>query len=190
MTSSVIQRLVEGRRESEAFVEAVQRAKQQFERMNVPATLVMFSLYTPEHNHWGQSKDRDVASNLAEFIEARVRSTDTVLTYGATTVAVLLLDTAIRDAVCLAERLRREVEGFHALASSGVPIVGAVQMMRSESAQLWIERAEKMLGHARVMGRSWTSFDPAVETVQEKLLPTRNHVSTSMPFGSLEIVGA
>lgn len=162
MTSSVIQRLIRGRAQNDLFVAAIEQAKQQSQQKKIRTTLVLIELRS-SHYHLTGETGSETALDIASHLQASLRATDQVFPCGNWKVAILLPDTRIRDAVCLAERLRVQLNDFchtYAAGDNLITSIGVAQGLGCESAQDWIRRTNGMCDHARTMGQSWVSFDP------------------------------
>lgn len=170
MTASVIQRLIQGRVQNDVFVAALEQTRQQHQQKKTQATLIMIEL-RPSNYHW-TGETASAAIDIAAHIQVDLRSTDQVFPCGNGKVAILLPDTHIREAVCLAERLRVRLNDFpHTCGAAAdrkwITSIGLAQGLGRESAQDWLSRASDMCSHAGIMGRSWISFDPITAEEQQ-----------------------
>jgi len=166
MTLFIKPRQAQGGLGSDLFTVAIEQAAQhgQLPRAVQP-TLLMIELGSvdPAHTPWQTSEALTVA--ITSEIRLCLRTTDNVYPGGTDKIAILLTDTTIREAVCLAERVRRQLEQFsesHA-AGSLLAAIGLAQIRHHETGQRWIQRATAMCEQARLMGRSWVTFDAIVE---------------------------
>lgn len=192
MTSSVIQRLIQGRFQNDVFVAAIEQARQQCQHMKIQTTLVVIELRSSNY-HWTGETDSEAAIDIAAHIQAGLRNTDQIFSCGNGKVAILLPKTHIRDAVCLAERLRAQLEEFSRARAADdklITSIGLAQGLGHESSRDWISRASDMCDNARMMGQSWVSFDPTAEEEQQT---TEVHATAKTETASLYrwgIIGA
>src|SRR5690554_3979851 len=107
MTSSVIQRLVQGRAQNDEFIAALEQARQQCRRAKNQTTLAMVEVRSASY-HEAAHTGSEAALDMVAYIQSNLRNTDQVFPCGNQQVAILLSGTHIRNAVCLAERLRAQ----------------------------------------------------------------------------------
>lgn len=200
MTSSVIQRLVQGRLQNNVFVTAVEQTAAQCQRLETHATLVMIELQSSPSHLVGQRSGEtaaqtilDITAGITAHIQPNLRSTDQVFPCQHGQVAVLLPDTHMRDAVCLAERLRTRLDELSHNNAKGKRLfssIGVAQRLASESPQDWINRATHMREHAKAMGQSWLSFDPASDVQTQTAGLHEQRQSSSQSLYRLGVAGA
>lgn len=192
MTTSVPSCLAhsQGGQDSHALTIAARQLKQHSDRYG-SATLIIIGLDTAQSSHAAEhttavqgpavksSENGAFAAMVAEQLRISLRSTDRIYPCNDSTLAILLPNTDIREAVCLAERLRR-----HLLTMAGAPAttgltgaIGLAQARKQETVQQWIERASAMSEHAGLMKQTWVSFDALAERSHQivELCPQTQH---------------
>jgi diguanylate cyclase (GGDEF)-like protein/PAS domain S-box-containing protein len=111
-----------------------------------------FKSINDTHGH--QTGDR-VLVEVANRLREQIRSTDVVGRWGGEEFVVLLRYCGLRDAVAIAEKLRRRIaeDPFDTLFSASVSI-GAAELQDNDDLASWIERADAALYAAKRAGRN------------------------------------
>lgn len=131
-------------------------------RSHRPASLIMLDLdhFKKINDTWGHEVGNIALRQAARLLCSHVRIVDIVCRYGGEEFIIVLPDTGLRQAVQIAERIRRAIEEtpvehdggrFHMTASLGVD----VYLPRDKrSPEAFIEDADRMLYQAKESGRN------------------------------------
>jgi diguanylate cyclase len=116
------------------------------------------------HDHGGSSADL-ILGVVTQAIRDRVRGMDMVSRYDETTFALILPGAALRNAVCVGERLRKEIHRT-AILIDGQPVrftisLGVVQVTDGDEMATHVERACAQLQQASSGGGNRTGFTAA-----------------------------
>lgn len=131
-------------------------------RNHRPACLIMVDLdyFKKVNDTWGHEVGNIALKQTARILCAQVRIVDTVCRYGGEEFVIILPDTGLRQAVQIAERIRKciadtpvthEKGEFRMTASMGVDIH---QSRDDRGPQAFIESADKLLYQAKEAGRN------------------------------------
>lgn len=149
-----------------ALEEALRKVKNQFDRHQVPVSLIMIDLdhFKSINDTQGHSEGDKVLHRIARLIKQRLRSTDSLYRFGGEEFIVITENTQLDQAACLAEDIRRQVESHdHKPHDSGeislTVSLGLAQLRSAESSGDWLSRADKAMYKAKAMGRNWVCFD-------------------------------
>ena len=97
---------------------------------------------------------------LVRVLRQRLRRGDRLFRMGGEEFVVLLDDTGLEEAMALAEALRQRVEGETLLPDWRVTVsVGVSEQRPGESAEAWLERADRALYRAKNSGRNRVEGD-------------------------------
>lgn len=143
-----------------AFNDMVLRDIKRASRNQQPLSLIFvdidhFKIINDLHGH--ACGDLALAS-VASWIKDSVRGTDVVFRFGGEEFVVLLAETALNDAVVIAERIRADIES-HALAY-GMEVLnitaslGVSCLRENDGIDSFIERADKAMYQAKRGGRN------------------------------------
>ena len=126
-------------------------------RNQIPATLIVLDLdfFKMVNDKFGHSVGDEVLVNLAKLLKKRVRKTDRVFRFGGEEFVVLVRNTAITEALVIAEQLRARIEAElkdpeGALTAS----FGCAQLRPDECSDDWFVRADKAVYQAKQQGRN------------------------------------
>jgi len=147
------------------FQEMLHKEVSEAMRYARPLTLILFDVdfFKKVNDGYGHPAGDAVLKRIASYVAETVRSSDLVARYGGEEFAIILPETDVREAVVLAERIRRGIEtmeidvGNHqprlrvtvSLGLSGLK-PGASEHVQSEM----IEAADKALYAAKGSGRN------------------------------------
>ncbi len=144
-----------------AFREAAQREWRRTERYKLPLSCLMLDIdrFKRINDTYGHAAGDTVICRLAETLTQRFRDTDILCRYGGEEFCLLLTNTAIDDAVHMADRLRQlvaEIElpeispNFSFTVSCGV----AARSFNTLSVEALIDHADQALLVAKRTGRN------------------------------------
>ena len=126
-------------------------------RKQTPATLIVLDLdfFKMVNDKFGHNVGDVVLVDLANLLKKRVRKTDRVFRFGGEEFVVLTRNTALKEALKIAEQLRTQIEAElkdpeGALTAS----FGCAQLHPDETADEWFERADKAVYQAKQQGRN------------------------------------
>jgi diguanylate cyclase (GGDEF)-like protein len=131
---------------------------QDFARAQIPATLILMDLdfFKSVNDKFGHSVGDKVLVELADLLVRRVRKTDRLFRFGGEEFVVIARNTALDDALIIAEELRGQIvagikdpDGKSMSAS-----FGCAQLLEDEDAEAWFIRADKAVYQAKQTGRN------------------------------------
>ena len=118
---------------------------------------------------YGHTAGDEVIRKVADVIKANTRTTDLAGRYGGEEFAILLVDTSLEQALCLAERIRQQVAvlsiAFNKTVLNVTISIGLAERDISlQEHRHWIEAADKALYQSKVDGRNKvTCYSPDAE---------------------------
>jgi diguanylate cyclase (GGDEF)-like protein len=141
----------------ERFEQAYKLAK----RREKPSTALMLDIdhFKKVNDTYGHQAGDSVIQSLAHLIKRCVRETDLAGRYGGEEFAVILTDSAVDNAVTVAERLRRlaehsQVEHEGEIIKFNISVGLAEFSPLCDSPMEWLERADQALYQAKQTGRN------------------------------------
>ena len=141
----------------ERFEQAYKLAK----RREKPSTALMLDIdhFKKVNDTYGHQAGDSVIQSLAHLIKRCVRETDLAGRYGGEEFAVILTDSAVDNAVTVAERLRRlaehsQVEHEGQIIKFNISVELAEFSPLCDSPMEWLERADQALYQAKQTGRN------------------------------------
>ena len=141
----------------ERFEQAYKLAK----RREKPSTALMLDIdhFKKVNDTYGHQAGDSVIQSLAHLIKRCVRETDLAGRYGGEEFAVILTDSAVDNAVTVAERLRRlaehsQVEHEGQILKFNISVGLAEFSPLCDSPMEWLERADQALYQAKQTGRN------------------------------------
>lgn len=141
----------------ERFEQAYKLAK----RREKPSTALMLDIdhFKKVNDTYGHQAGDNVIQSLAHLIKRCVRETDLAGRYGGEEFAVILTDSAVDNAVTVAERLRRlaehsQVEHEGQIIKFNISVGLAEFSPLCDSPMEWLERADQALYQAKQTGRN------------------------------------
>ncbi|HSC68075.1 MAG TPA: GGDEF domain-containing protein, partial [Cellvibrio sp.] len=107
------------------------------------------------NDKFGHTVGDQVLVDLARILTRRVRKTDRIFRFGGEEFVVLARNTALIDALVIAEQLRAQIEG-ELQDPDGVLTAsfGCAQLQPDESLEDWFVRADKAVYQAKQQGRN------------------------------------
>jgi diguanylate cyclase len=125
------------------------------------STLLMCDIdhFKRVNDTYGHTAGDEVIRKVADVIKANIRTTDLAGRYGGEEFAILLVDTTMQQALCLAERIRQQVASLtiqYNKTSLKVTIsLGLAERdVSMQEHRHWIEAADKALYQSKVDGRN------------------------------------
>lgn len=156
-----------------ALEEALRRVKSQFDRHQMPVSLIMIDLdhFKRINDTHGHREGDRVLNRVATLIQKRLRPTDSFYRFGGEEFIVITENSHLHQAAHLAEDIRRRVEEHtddQRKHNDDVLTVslGLAQLRGDEAADDWLARADKAMYKAKAMGRNWICFDADVSADQ------------------------
>lgn len=128
-----------------------------YARANIPATLIMLDLdfFKMVNDRFGHNVGDEVLIDLAELLARRVRKTDRVFRFGGEEFLVLARNTALEDALVIAEQLREQIERELKDPDGAITAsFGCAQLREDENQEDWFVRADKAVYQAKQQGRN------------------------------------
>lgn len=130
-------------------------------RRDAPVTAMMLDIdhFKAVNDTYGHQAGDKVIQALAEIIRASTRETDLAGRYGGEEFAIVLTDTAVENALCVAERIRQTAEQTEVVHDNQVirftvSLGLAEYSARFSSALQWLEVADQALYSAKATGRN------------------------------------
>ncbi|WP_323815229.1 GGDEF domain-containing protein [Cellvibrio sp. NN19] len=140
-----------------AMDEELRMSMEDCARNQTPATLIVLDLdfFKMVNDKFGHNLGDVVLVDLANLLKKRIRKTDRVFRFGGEEFVVLTRNTALKEALKIAEQLRKQIEAElkdpdGALTAS----FGCAQLHPDETADEWFERADKAVYQAKQQGRN------------------------------------
>jgi diguanylate cyclase (GGDEF)-like protein len=131
------------------------------QRYNHQSTLLMCDIdhFKRINDTYGHAAGDEVIRAVADAVRSNLRATDIAGRYGGEEYAILLVDTNIEQAACLAERLRQSVEklkiNYNSQQLGATISVGLAQHDKNMAEhRQWIEAADKGLYQSKAAGRN------------------------------------
>lgn len=150
------------------FCQQVHRRISEFHRGGSPFSTVLLSVDNYMHlTHQHGVPTAELALGVvAQAIRDRVRSMDMVAKYNETTFALILPGALLRHAVCIGERLRKEIRRTGIMVN-GQPVsftvsLGVVEVLDGDEMATHVERACAQLAQASRGGGNRTGFTPSI----------------------------
>lgn len=141
----------------------LEQAITQCNRSGTPMTLAALDLdhFKKINDNWGHHVGDDVLRSVGELLRSRLRRSDTIFRLGGEEFLALLFDTDADDAQEVAEALRRTFEE-HAFPGPGkvTTSIGLATLGKDETADGWMQRADKHLYEAKSAGRNRVCPEP------------------------------
>lgn len=140
-----------------AMDEEMRLSMADFARNQTPVTLIVLDLdfFKMVNDKFGHNTGDVVLAELANLLNKRIRRTDRVFRFGGEEFVVIARNTAIADALIIAEQLRVQIElelsdPDGALTAS----FGCAELLADETLEDWFIRADKAVYQAKQQGRN------------------------------------
>lgn len=143
--------------------EAIDHEISAVERYGRPCALVMFDIdhFKRFNDTRGHDAGDEVLTRVAQAVSAQLRDTDRVSRWGGEEFIVLAVNTDLMGASCLAERLRRGIEGMSILDYGSVTASFGVAVHRQgELRRDLVKRADLAMYAAKQGGRNRVEVNP------------------------------
>jgi diguanylate cyclase len=146
-----------------AFDTALAAAEEQAAQGGDPVSLLLCDIdnFKKFNDTWGHQTGDQVLRLVANCLSENVKGRDTAARYGGEEFGVVLRGTALKDAVRIAEQIRRAVEGRRLVKKSTGDILGTItisigvaQFTVNEKADMAVRRADTCLYGAKQFGRN------------------------------------
>jgi diguanylate cyclase len=145
-----------------AYDERMGQELSRSQRYQTPLSLAVFDVdrFKEINDDYGHKAGDKALKLIAEQLLAKLRHCDFLARYGGEEFVVLMPETALEDALGVAEKLRHAVEGcqFH-YQSKRVPITisaGVAQLRQDDSMGSLFQRADQAMYQAKEAGRNRT----------------------------------
>jgi len=140
-----------------AMDEEMRLSVQDSARNQTPATLIILDLdfFKMVNDKFGHATGDLVLIQLSNLLSRRVRKTDRVFRFGGEEFVVLTRNTALTDALVIAEQLRAQIElELHDPDGALTASFGCAQLRAGETPEEWFVRADKAVYQAKQQGRN------------------------------------
>ncbi len=138
------------------FNEEVSRAH----RYNVELSVLMIDLdhFKVINDDYGHQTGDEILRSIGKTISTECRPSDITVRYGGDEILLIATNTTLESARELAERLRRQVKEMTLISGTGELItitvsIGLASLLRAESPEALLERADHALYRAKSLGR-------------------------------------
>lgn len=114
-------------------------------------------LFKRVNDRFGHSVGDLVLKNVAQTVEASIRSSDALYRYGGEEFVLVLVGTDEDGAKRLAERIRRNVEALYFSSPKGLSVtlsLGVATIQKGDSCETLFDRADAALYQAKQAGRN------------------------------------
>ncbi|KKO47397.1 diguanylate cyclase [Arsukibacterium ikkense] len=125
------------------------------------STLLMCDIdhFKRVNDTYGHTAGDEVIRKVADVIKANIRTTDLAGRYGGEEFAILLVDTSLEQAQCLAERIRQQVAilaiSYNKMVLNVTISLGLAERdVGMQEHRHWIEAADNALYQSKVDGRN------------------------------------
>lgn len=128
-----------------------------------PLSLIMADIdrFKTINDQFGHAAGDDLLRWLSKIFAVNVKGRDTAARYGGEELALILPQTALRDAVTLADQIRRQIEAtpWHVPDAGRTPVsvtssFGVAEVLSSESTEALLRRVDAKLYEAKRAGRN------------------------------------
>ena len=139
-----------------AMVEHISQEMGQSKRNRSPLSMLILDLdqFKAINDEHGHAVGDAVLENVGNLLKKTVRQGDSIARWGGEEFLVLTPNTKARNALALAEKLRRLVRNLKHGELSGISTsIGLAQLHPMESFDSWYERADEALYQAKAQGR-------------------------------------
>lgn len=159
-----------------ALHESLQREVARAHRSSRPLSLILLDLdhFKEVNDQYGHLVGDQVLKGLGEVLEREARIADIPARYGGEELAVILPETDERQALQIAERLRKSVHEAHRMSFFPVHITasfGVAQVQPGQTPLSFFASADRALYRAKSDGRNCVRRDPVyeIENAEESL---------------------
>lgn len=132
--------------------EEIERA----ERIQYPLSIMMIDIddFKTINDRYGHQAGDQVIIKVAQILTDTCRSTDSICRFGGDEYAVIMPDTALRDAGLLAERIRTNISEFEFINGLHITASAGISVFRGENAEELIAIADHYLYNAKYKGKN------------------------------------
>ncbi len=146
-----------------SFMEHLGREKKRSDRQFTPLSIITFDIDLFKHinDQFGHEVGDTVLVNISRLVEERLRETDIFARIGGEEFAILIPDSSKKEAINLAESLRKAMS-LHAILFEEKAIkvtasFGIAQYETNEPVDILLRRADKAMYQAKSAGRNCVS---------------------------------
>jgi diguanylate cyclase len=143
-----------------AYDERIEQEYSRWKRYRAPLSLLVIDIdfFKKINDTYGHIAGDKVLHTLAQLLKKSIRETDFLARYGGEEFVIIMPDTAAKEGLGVAEKLRSEVEncGFH-YREEKVPITissGVSEFRENDSPDIVFERADTALYKSKAEGRN------------------------------------
>jgi len=143
---------------------AIERRK----RTDESASLLLLDVdhFKSINDAWGHAAGDEVLIGIVKTLRSRLRPLDSVFRLGGEEFAVLLSGAGLRDALVVADALRRIIAGTSLLAGRGVSVsVGVSELRTGQSPGVWMAVADAAVYRAKHDGRNRVAVGAHAPTI-------------------------
>lgn len=160
-----------GLRNSTAYYDNIAYEIERSRRYKIPFSLLLLNLdnFMELNNRYGRDAGNKVLIEVASRLENQARSSDIIFRKDGDEFLVFLSNTTLSAAITAAERIKEAVLSgpylFHKNEIHFTMSIGVVTVLPNDSACKLIDRADKALYHAKVLGKDRIQAEPRIEHV-------------------------
>jgi len=145
------------------FDERIKSTMDSARRSGRPLTMASLDLdhFKQINDNLGHQRGDEVLRQVAKVLADAVRSTDLLVRLGGDEFLLVMDDTDQKNARILAERLCLAIDQLEIWADSATKLgvsIGLAQWEKDEGLDVWMERVDDILYHAKANGRSRVSI--------------------------------
>jgi diguanylate cyclase len=143
-----------------AYDERIEQDYKRWKRYKRPSSLVVIDVdfFKKVNDTYGHSAGDRVLMSLAELFKRHIRTTDLIVRFGGEEFVIVASETAVKEALILAEKLRKTVDGCDFYYEGKlVPVTiscGVSSLRDSDDPEQVFKRADKALYRAKEQGRN------------------------------------
>lgn len=137
-----------------------------------PLSVIMFDIdnFKMVNDTFGHQFGDEVLSQVAQIIKKTARNTDIIGRYGGEEFIVILPETDDREALILAERIRKEIQNNKFRNDVSITISGGVSLLEEDSEQV-IYDADKLLYKSKHTGKNKIEYiSRKIKNIEESYL--------------------
>lgn len=137
----------------EILIDEIKRATRYSNKLS--CALIDIDHFKNFNDTYGHLIGDEILILLANSINSKVRETDTFARWGGEEFVLLFPDTALEDAVIIANKLRSIVEGLkHSSAGNVTASFGLTEFIKGDTIESMIKRCDEALYQAKASGRN------------------------------------
>lgn len=154
---------------NQRLVEEIERAN----RYGLELSLLLIDIdhFKRINDTYGHNAGDEVICKISETLQNNIRKVDMIARWGGEEFVVLLPEIGLRDAIGVAEKLRREAEFLLHLDKEIVTIsIGVSSWIKNDTMESWFNRTDKAQYHAKQEGRNRVCVSEGLDFFYKEIL--------------------